>query len=141
MLLTNELVTNANVHTGHGPKAVLAVSGGTMEVVVIDGERRFHRPATAPQGAEGRTRHRPPGRGPGTGPGAPLVEGGRGLEIVEALAGEWGTSTLAEGKAVWFRLSTAKWPHRSACRCDVDDKGRVLLGSGRYVLAMPGPWG
>lgn len=31
-------------------------------------------------------------------------EGGRGLELVQALAGDWGTREIADGKVVWFRL-------------------------------------
>ncbi|UGQ10309.1 ATP-binding protein [Yinghuangia sp. ASG 101] len=33
------------------------------------------------------------------------AEGGRGLTIVDALAGEWGTRGTVDGKEVWFRLT------------------------------------
>jgi hypothetical protein len=46
----------------------------------------------------------------------------------------------ADGKQVWFRLSTEDWSYRSACLCQSDAIGRVRLDSGRYALAIPGQW-
>lgn len=34
----------------------------------------------------------------------PSGDSGRGLMLVDAIAGAWGTSLYAEGKSVWFRL-------------------------------------
>ena len=38
---------------------------------------------------------------------AGAIGAGRGLLLVEALADEWGVEMVADGKAVWFRLSRA----------------------------------
>ncbi len=121
-LLTSELVTNAVVHAASVPALAVAVADGVLEVGVTDTGPPFPDPPR---------------------PVAPhhlLADGGRGLVLVDALAEEWGTSALPGGKQVWFRLDTADWSYRSACRCHGDDIDRVLLRSGRYALAMPGPW-
>lgn len=127
-LLTSELVANAVVHAASGPGVVLAVTDGLVEVDVADSEHRLPRPAK-------------PGLEGGVLPEeALLADGGRGLLLVDALADEWGATRLADGKRVWFRLSAENWPHRSACCCHSDHVDRVRLESGRYALAIPGPW-
>jgi anti-sigma regulatory factor (Ser/Thr protein kinase) len=82
-LLTSELVTNAVVHAGSGPSLVLAVADGVIEVGVSDNELRLPgapRPKVATSGHE--IDH------------SLLAEGGRGLLLVEALAEEWGATSL-----------------------------------------------
>jgi anti-sigma regulatory factor (Ser/Thr protein kinase) len=129
VLLTSELVANAWLHAASGPVISAAVAEGALEVGVADGEPHLPRPTLV----EGIGQTLP-------GADALLGEGGRGLLLVDALADEWGAAQLARGKQVWFRLDTAHWPYRTACRCDAEDSGRVRLESGRYAIAIPGPW-
>jgi anti-sigma regulatory factor (Ser/Thr protein kinase) len=128
-LLTSELVSNAVVHAGSGPSLVLAVADGVIEVGVTDNE------PTLPEA----TRPEVPTDGHKI-DASVLGEGGRGLMLVEALADEWGATSLARGKQVWFRVAAHNWSYRSACRCHSDDLDRVRLESGRFALVIPGPW-
>jgi anti-sigma regulatory factor (Ser/Thr protein kinase) len=80
VLLTSELVTNAIVHAGSDLVVSVRRGGDRARVAVHDQE------ITPP-------RRREPG-----------LDGGRGLALVEALAGSWGTFPHGEGKAVWFEL-------------------------------------
>jgi DNA-binding NarL/FixJ family response regulator len=83
-LLTSELVTNA-VRYGDGRVRVTASTGhGRIRVAVSDG-----------------------------GEGVPVVrrsstedESGRGLELVERLASDWGVEPLPVGKTVWFEVAS-----------------------------------
>lgn len=83
-LLVSELVTNVIVHTG---------GGGTLRIV--DGDRQVRVEVID------------------TSPALPVVKGygaeattGRGLQILDLLAQEWGTSVLADGgKCVWATVS------------------------------------
>lgn len=81
-LLTSEVVTNALIHTGTAMVIRLAPSGTGVEVEVHDGSRlppaRRHYSATATTG--------------------------RGVEVLDSLADEWGWRTDDEGKTVWFRV-------------------------------------
>jgi anti-sigma regulatory factor (Ser/Thr protein kinase) len=122
-LLTGELVANAILHAHSPALVVLAVADGTLEVGVTD------------QGA-----YPPDGfRSADVSPD-PLADHGRGLMLVDLLAQECGIAVLPVGKQVWFRLDTADWSYRSECRCHGEDLDRVRLESGRYALAIPGPW-
>lgn len=125
-LLTSELVTNAVRHAHSPARVVVALAGETLEVGVTDVEPRARlRPVPVP---------------------ASSVEdditwlrgGGRGLQLVDALADEWGVASLAEGKQVWFRLSVPGWLHAAACVCAGEDVDAVRLASGRRVVAMAG---
>jgi anti-sigma regulatory factor (Ser/Thr protein kinase) len=80
VLLTSELVTNAIIHAGTDLVVTVRREGDRARVAVHDEE------ITPP-------RRREPG-----------LDGGRGLALVEALAGAWGTFPRGEGKAVWFEL-------------------------------------
>ena len=83
-LLVSELVANAVVHAGTAVSVSVSRGrpGGRVCVEVADGSA--HVPA----------------------PGAHEVErvGGRGLQVVAALADEWGTKLVETGKVVWFTL-------------------------------------
>jgi anti-sigma regulatory factor (Ser/Thr protein kinase) len=126
-LLTSELVTNAVVYAGTGISLVIAVADGVLEIGVSDHDHasiESVKPKVERLAAkEGVT-----------------AEGGRGLVLVDSLADEWGVVQLAKGKQVWFRLSTDDWSYRSSCACHSDAIDRVRLESGRYALAIPGPW-
>ena len=128
-LLTSELVANAIVHTSSRPAVLVAMADGLLEVGVSDREPALpRRPADRILGEVTVDQQ------------ALMAEGGRGLLLVDALADEWGATSLTEGKQVWFRLSATDWPYRSACRCHRDHIDRVRLESGRYALAIAGPW-
>jgi anti-sigma regulatory factor (Ser/Thr protein kinase) len=91
-LLTSEVVTNAVVHAG-GPVVVEVDDLADSVVVVVEDSA-----ATLPL-------QRSPG---------PLDDGGRGLQILGALASGWGVSEIPDhGKFVWFRLMTP-WPGMQA---------------------------
>ncbi|MEC4018559.1 ATP-binding protein [Streptomyces sp. H27-D2] len=87
VLLASELATNAVVHTRSGDplgsfSVELAITGRTVRVLVHDlGSRRI------PQVLGG------------------TDSGGRGLWLVHALADDWGTSSDATGRTVWFELA------------------------------------
>ena len=83
-LLVSELVTNAIRH-GTGPvRLAIDCVNSHLSVTVCDGD---------------------PGV-PRIQPERPLAESGRGLRMIDALAGEWGVSrcSTGPGKGVWFRL-------------------------------------
>ena len=82
-LLTSELVTNACRHSA-GQVTVLALRNAARVVVTVTDDDTAHRPQLilADSGQD----H------------------GRGLMLVDALAGAWGTTAHAGGKSVWFRL-------------------------------------
>ncbi len=113
-LLASETVTNAVRHAGSAPTVTIAVSDGVVEVGVTDrdGARSPHL-----SWAED-----------------PMATSGRGLAIVDALADEWGTARLGDGKQVWFRLSVADWSHAAECHCPGEDSTGTELRSGRRVL-------
>ncbi len=119
-LLTSELVTNAIRHAHTGPSVTAAIADGYLEVGVTDGN-----PDAMPQVFS---------------PGDPTVPGKRGMTIVDALATDWGTNVLQNGKQVWFRLEATGWTYLTACRCHSDQLDQVVLDSGRHVLAIAGPW-
>jgi phosphoserine phosphatase RsbU/P len=83
LLLVTELVTNAVVHAGTLVDLQILTDDAGLRVEVADA-------------------------GPGgfvqQGPPDDTREGGRGLFLLDALATEWGTSSSAGRKAVWFRL-------------------------------------
>ena len=82
-LLVSEVATNALVH-GRGDVRVRAsVTGRTLRVEVHDENPGLPSPRAA----------------------GDLDEGGRGLALLEALAGAWGTVADPEGKTVWFVLT------------------------------------
>jgi anti-sigma regulatory factor (Ser/Thr protein kinase) len=84
-LLVSELVTNAIRYGGSRAVLEAAVPGGRLRVSVKDDNPRL----------------------PVVGQHPDLTaESGRGLQLVSALADDWGVESLdAGGKAVWFTLS------------------------------------
>jgi len=88
-LLVSEVVTNVIVHTSSNVELHLSRFDGNVRVAVSD-------------------------RGSGTvkirdSDGA----GGRGLQLVEALAQRWGVDARQDGKTVWFEVGAAKLAGRS----------------------------
>lgn len=82
ILLTSELVSNAVRHAGTRVIVNFDTGGHTLRVEVADSVERPPQPRQAD----------------------PLAEGGRGLELVDALAANWGVDGRPGGKSVWFEL-------------------------------------
>ena len=80
VLLTSEVVTNAIRHAGSPCRVVMRISQESVRVEVTDG-------STEPVHLR---------------PGPPDAESGRGLQLLDRLAGHWGTLDRAGGKSVWF---------------------------------------
>ncbi|MEU1472771.1 SpoIIE family protein phosphatase [Streptomyces sp. NPDC005761] len=87
-LMVSELVTNAVKHGRTHHIGLRLVRTGALLCEVSDDE-------PAPATLLGATAH---------------DEGGRGLVLVSSLAREWGTSTTARGKTVWFELALSRVP-------------------------------
>lgn len=86
VLLANELVTNAILHTEAEFDVVVDVAGRRVRVEVRDRSNR----APAARSA------------------APESVAGRGLALIEALAADWGVDQIPDdGKAVWFEVRSA----------------------------------
>ena len=83
-LLTSELVTNAIRYGGSRAVLEAAAPGGVLRVSVRDDNPAL--PVVGPHPS-------------------PTAESGRGLQLVSALADDWGVEdTDNGGKAVWFEL-------------------------------------
>ncbi len=79
-LLVTELAANAVLHAASDFAVSIVHIAGSIEIVVTDESSvELHRTE-------------------------PTTEGGRGLDIVAALAASWGVRDLAQGKAVYFTL-------------------------------------
>jgi len=130
-LLLTELVTNAVVHAQSQVHVVASVADGMLEVGVADQAPHSH--FLAPTGLMPAQRSEVPIAG--------LPERGRGLALVAHLADGWGVADLGRGKQVWFRLPVSEsWAHRSQCPCAQESSQRVRLDSGRFAVAVAGPW-
>lgn len=81
-LLVSELVTNAILHAGTQVTLRLSHDDGVLRVEVRDGSSAKARQRN--YGTEATT--------------------GRGLELIEALATDWGVDTDDSGKTVWFTV-------------------------------------
>jgi anti-sigma regulatory factor (Ser/Thr protein kinase) len=88
VLLADELVANAVVHSTGPISLTVDVCAEAVRVEVADGD-----------GGD------PVVRGPGPG-----ETHGRGLYLVDSLASSWGVEQIAEGKYVWFCLDFANSP-------------------------------
>ena len=82
-LLASELAANAVVHANSGFEVRVARDGEAFRVEIVDDAPEMH---VALQ--------------------EPSHEGGRGLQIVDALARRWGTDVMDREKVVWFELPT-----------------------------------
>jgi anti-sigma regulatory factor (Ser/Thr protein kinase) len=118
-LLITELVTNAVVHAQTPVHVTAAVADGVLEIGVADHDS--HSPHVTHPNSQAET--------------------GRGVALVDDIADDWGVVTLKEGKQIWFQLSIdSAWSHRTACPCAGSNLDRVRLESGRFALAVNGPW-
>ena len=94
-LVVSELVANAVIHTHTVLELSFSADDRSLEVSVSDQDPRL-----------------PPRRLDGVAlSDGLLLERGRGLAIVDALADEWGVAETADGKRVWARWS-ARHPDR-----------------------------
>lgn len=84
LLLTSEVVTNAVLHSGTRLEVTVARDGVGVRVEVADG-------SSAP----------PVQRQHST-----SASTGRGVQLLEAMADEWGWTATSTGKLVWFRVLT-----------------------------------
>ena len=91
-LLVSELVANAVLHAHTTIGVVLRLQRDRIRVEVHDGDQRA--PAVKRYSTMATT--------------------GRGLQLVERLAQNWGVTRAARGKAVWFELDTAPAADASA---------------------------
>jgi anti-sigma regulatory factor (Ser/Thr protein kinase) len=80
VLLVSELVTNAVRYAGGATELRIDVDDRSVRVEVVDPEPTPARPL----------------------PPDPWASSGRGLQLVQELAGEWGQSGVNGGKVVWF---------------------------------------
>ena len=128
LLVLNELVTNALVHSPGGGVCRITVDHGHLELLVTDHgagppRRAIRAAVTEP---EEPTWERP---------------GGRGLQIVAAMSDGWGLTFTGGRAGVWARWALAgPWPHAAACVCGAAGDEPVGLASGGVAVAMPGPW-
>ena len=83
MLLTSELVTNVIVHARTPMRLDLDLDGSAVRVAVVD---------EVPRTPALRREHE-----------ARLT--GRGMNLVETLATQWGVEPIPPGKKVWFELT------------------------------------
>jgi anti-sigma regulatory factor (Ser/Thr protein kinase) len=82
-LIASELATNAVLHARTEFTVVVSRRpGGNIRIAVGDTSLMRPRPRR----------------------GGPLETSGRGLRLVEALAGEWGADVLPDGKVIWAEL-------------------------------------
>ena len=92
----SELVANAVRYAG--TEVLIRLAAGTeVTITVIDQDPALHRPL---HGAQDEL----------------LAESGRGLQIVAAVADDWGIEARAGGKSVWFSLAL---PDRATANADL----------------------
>jgi DNA-binding NarL/FixJ family response regulator len=84
-LLVTELVTNVILHTSATPDVRVSLLKDRVHVEVRDSDPVPGRPSLP----------------------APTATSGRGLHLVDALAGAWGSVEVPGGKVVWFDLPRA----------------------------------
>ena len=89
-LLSSELVTNALLHTSSSPRLQVTREGDDVRVTVVDSS-----PAAPLRRQHGRT-----------------AMTGRGLELLEKLADDWGWTTDDRGKVVWVLVRGTPGPDR-----------------------------
>jgi anti-sigma regulatory factor (Ser/Thr protein kinase) len=82
-LLTSEVVTNAVMHVGGTIAVRVTCRPAAVRVEVGDSSGQLPVPGEPSQASTG----------------------GRGLQLVEALASDWGTASEGPGKIVWFEIA------------------------------------
>lgn len=82
-LLTSELATNAVLHARSPFRVTLIRRGCRLRVEVADDNSRLPAVALVP----------------------PDANSGRGLALVQTLAGAWGVETVETGKTIWFEVA------------------------------------
>jgi anti-sigma regulatory factor (Ser/Thr protein kinase) len=82
-LMLTELVANAVRHAGTPFTVVMSWNGRGLRCEVSDADPRPPRPQLVPD---------------------PEGTGGRGLLLVDRLAGSWGTDLRRQGKTIWFEV-------------------------------------
>ena len=87
-LLTSELVANAVNHVGNVYRLVIERKLSELQIQVID--RSPILPRLSPPTIDS--------------------DAGRGLLLVDALAADWGTHPVGDGKSVWFSLDIEEKP-------------------------------
>lgn len=144
-LAVSELVTNAVLYAQTPIEVSLTVISGCIEISVRDRDPRT--PVLRPVRLDllrdldsiptiSLNRHLDDrGQSPSVGPSG-SVYGGRGLQIIDALADEWGVAERADGKEVWLTIPV-NWSFASRCPCE---EGRDRAASGRSWTHVTGPW-
>ena len=143
-LALTELVTNAVLHARTPVEVTISLDQDDVEIAVKDGSPALPQPRprrtdlrvdldlllAAEAGVlDGPVDERDPRLHVG---GAGSVIGGRGLLLVEALAGQWGVHPEGAGKSVWLRIP--RTPDKSTpCPCQSSPEA-VLLASGRLAV-------
>lgn len=127
VLPVSELVTNALVHGRSRVTLHVCLTQSFVEVSVGDDNPRspVMRPVRVNASSDidavaARLDHLPDDpRDPVLHEGAAgSITAGRGLQIVDVVADEWGTASLSPGKRVWFRVRTpAGWQPPAPCAC------------------------
>lgn len=88
VLLTSEVVTNAVIHTSGAARLSITALDAGVRVAVVDDS------PVPPV----RRRH------------SAVATTGRGVQLLEDLADEWGWTSRSDGKAVWFSVSGRRDP-------------------------------
>jgi anti-sigma regulatory factor (Ser/Thr protein kinase) len=120
-LPVSELITNAVLHAGTGIQLTVSLTAQWVEVSVRDQHPRAPvvRPVHLNSDALPADHDLPlTAHEPAAHAGDDPLTSGRGLHIVDAVADEWGTTAMATGKDVWFRVRTPPaWTPAQPCRC------------------------
>jgi anti-sigma regulatory factor (Ser/Thr protein kinase) len=83
VLLASELITNAVLHARTGIRVVLHTDGAALRVSVFDENPRLPTYEAC----------------------SPEATSGRGLSLVQGMAGAWGVQRSDGGKVVWFEMA------------------------------------
>ena len=142
VLVLSELVTNGLLHAGPPLRVTVSIDAAALELAVSDGSPSP--PTVRPQrddldddlkvlsadaGNDAIVDDRDPRLDVGA---AGSVVGGRGMQLVASLSGEWGVDPSAPGKSVWARMPLLpRWSDATGCSCAT---GSTRLASGRTVV-------
>jgi len=147
VLPVSELVTNSILHARTPVTVTVSLTKEFVEVAVRDADPRppVVRPVRADLGGDidtiaARLTELPHDlRDPRLHVGeAGSIAAGRGLQIVDAVADEWGVAELAVGKDVWFRIRCPEsWEPPAPCPCSEADG--VITAGGLRVVPQPEP--